>query len=197
VHSSCSTPLSGPSGDDAVGACARVCKGLVLATCWHGIRRASPPRPVTARPSASLVRPMRSNPSQLRSRSNAEPKVRGRAQRLLDDAHRAHAPRRYVLRALAWPTPTQRVSMSPTANTFKAGHRLRVQVSGSVHPRFARNLGTGEPLATATTLRASHHEILNDPDHASMLHLPRCTFSPRTTPSSSTGWRARRVVRGR
>jgi putative CocE/NonD family hydrolase len=71
-----------------------------------------------------------------------------------------------------------RVSMSPTANTFKAGHRLRVQVSGSMHPRFARNLGTGEPLATATTLRASHHEILDDPDHASVLHLPVCPFSP-------------------
>ena len=77
-----------------------------------------------------------------------------------------------------------RVSMSPTANTFKAGHRLRVQVSGSVHPRFARNLGTGEPLATATTLRASRHEILDDPDHASVLHLPLCTFSPATTPPS-------------
>ena len=65
-----------------------------------------------------------------------------------------------------------RVSMSPTANTFKAGHRLRVQVSGSMHPRFARNLGTGEPVASATTPRASHHEILDDPDHASGLDLP-------------------------
>jgi putative CocE/NonD family hydrolase len=94
-------------------------------------------------------------------------------------------------------TFTVRVSMSPTANTFKVGHRLRVQVSGSAHPRFARNLGRDERVATATTLRASHHEILDDPDHRSMLHLPVCTFSPRTAPSSSTGWRARRVVRGR
>jgi putative CocE/NonD family hydrolase len=65
-----------------------------------------------------------------------------------------------------------RVSMSPTANTFKAGHRLRVQVSGSAHPRFARNPGTGEPLATATTERGSRHEILDDRDHSSMLKLP-------------------------
>jgi putative CocE/NonD family hydrolase len=94
-------------------------------------------------------------------------------------------------------TFTVRVSMSPTANTFKAGHRLRVQVSGSMHPRFARNLGRDERVATATTSRASHHEILDGPDHRSMLHLPVSTFSPRTTPSSATGWRARRVVRGR
>ncbi len=68
-----------------------------------------------------------------------------------------------------------RVSMSPTANTFKAGHRLRVQVSGSAHPRFARNPGTGERLATATTLRGSRHEILDDLDHSSMLDLPVIT----------------------
>jgi putative CocE/NonD family hydrolase len=89
---------------------------------------------------------------------------------------------------------TVRVSMSPTANTFKAGHGLRVQVSGSMHPRFARNPGTGEPTATATTLRASRHEILDGPDHPSMLHLPVCTFNHRTAPSSSAGWRARRIV---
>jgi putative CocE/NonD family hydrolase len=71
---------------------------------------------------------------------------------------------------------TVRVAMSPTANTFKAGHRLRVQVAGSAHPRFARNLGTGEPLATATTLRVSRHEVLDDPDHRSALELPVTTM---------------------
>ena len=89
---------------------------------------------------------------------------------------------------------TVRVSMSPTAYMFKAGHQLRVQVSASAHPRFARNLGTDEPLATATTLRASRHEILDDPDHASMLDLPVITTS-RT--SSSAGWLARSVSPGR
>jgi putative CocE/NonD family hydrolase len=74
-------------------------------------------------------------------------------------------------------TFTVPVSMSPTANTFKVGHRLRVQVSGSMHPRFARNLGTDERVSTATTLRASRHQILHGPDHASMLHLPVCIFS--------------------
>jgi hypothetical protein len=44
------------------------------------------------------------------------------------------------------------VPMSATAHRFGAGHRLRVQVSGGAHPRFMRNTGTGEPLATATRL---------------------------------------------
>src|SRR5439155_3932329 len=40
----------------------------------------------------------------------------------------------------------------PTAHRFARGHRLRVQVSSGAHPRYARNTGTGEPLATATRL---------------------------------------------
>jgi uncharacterized protein len=44
------------------------------------------------------------------------------------------------------------VPMSATAHRFGAGHRLRVQVSGGAHPRFARNTGTAEQIATATRL---------------------------------------------
>jgi hypothetical protein len=44
------------------------------------------------------------------------------------------------------------VTMSATAHRFAAGHHLRLQISGGAHPRFARNTGTGEPLATATRL---------------------------------------------
>ncbi|MBV8464092.1 MAG: CocE/NonD family hydrolase, partial [Acidimicrobiales bacterium] len=40
------------------------------------------------------------------------------------------------------------ISMWPTANTFRAGHRIRLQVSSGAHPLYARNAGTGEPLAT-------------------------------------------------
>jgi putative CocE/NonD family hydrolase len=44
------------------------------------------------------------------------------------------------------------VPMSSTAHRFRQGRRLRVQVSGGAHPRFARNTGTAEQIATATTL---------------------------------------------
>jgi hypothetical protein len=56
---------------------------------------------------------------------------------------------------------TVRLELWPTAHRFGPGHRLRLQVSGGAHPRYARNLGTGEPLATATSMRTAtvtlHH----------------------------------------
>jgi uncharacterized protein len=38
----------------------------------------------------------------------------------------------------------------PTAYRFMHDHKLRFFVAGGAFPRYARNLGTGEPLATAT-----------------------------------------------
>ncbi|MFH8345242.1 CocE/NonD family hydrolase [Streptomyces sp. NPDC018045] len=61
------------------------------------------------------------------------------------------------------------VAMSPTAHTFAAGHRIRLQISGGAHPRFARNTGTGEPLATATRLVPVEITL----HHPSALVLPR------------------------
>lgn len=65
-----------------------------------------------------------------------------------------------------------RVELWPTAYRFRAGHRIRVQVSGGAHPRYARNPGTGEPLGTATTLRAGRREVFHDPDRPSAVLLP-------------------------
>ena len=65
-----------------------------------------------------------------------------------------------------------RISMWPTANTFKRGHRIRLQVSSGAHPLFVRNTGTGEPLATATRFSAADQEIFHDADHPSSLVLP-------------------------
>jgi len=57
----------------------------------------------------------------------------------------------------AWTEIT--AAMSSTAHRFGAGHRLRVQLSGGAHPRFARNTGTGEPIATATRLARVEIEV--------------------------------------
>lgn len=51
------------------------------------------------------------------------------------------------------------VPMSSAAHRFGAGRRLRVQLSGGAHPRFARNTGTGEPTATATATRLAGVDI--------------------------------------
>ncbi len=55
----------------------------------------------------------------------------------------------------------------PTAHRFRRGHRIRVQVSGGAHPRYARNPGTGADPATATTLVAADQEVLHDAEHPS------------------------------
>jgi uncharacterized protein len=51
-----------------------------------------------------------------------------------------------------------RVRLWPTAYRFAAGHRIRVQISGGAHPRFARNPGTaaglGEPSELVPVRRA-------------------------------------------
>ena len=65
-----------------------------------------------------------------------------------------------------------RVELWPTAYRFRAGHRMRLQVSGGSHPRFARNLGSGEPLATGTKLLASERTVFHDPERPSRLLLP-------------------------
>jgi predicted acyl esterase len=64
------------------------------------------------------------------------------------------------------------VPMSATAYRFRAGHRLRLQVSGGAHPRFARNTGTGEPWAAATRLAAVDLEIVHDAPDPGGLSLP-------------------------
>ena len=45
--------------------------------------------------------------------------------------------------------------MWATAHRFRQGHRLRLQVSSGAHPRWSRNLGTGEPLATGVSMAAA------------------------------------------
>ena len=55
---------------------------------------------------------------------------------------------------------------------FKAGHRVRLQVTSSCFPRWDRNLNTGDPLATATRMEVAHQTVFHDRDHPSRLVLP-------------------------
>ncbi|MFJ9417191.1 CocE/NonD family hydrolase [Streptomyces sp. NPDC101227] len=43
------------------------------------------------------------------------------------------------------------VPMSSTAHRFAVGHRIRWQISGGAHPRYARSSGTGQSPVDATT----------------------------------------------
>ncbi len=64
-----------------------------------------------------------------------------------------------------------RIDLWPTAYSFRKGHRLRLQVSSGAHPRYSRNLGNGEPLATATTFNIAHQNVFHDPTHPSAVYL--------------------------
>ncbi|MDB5529683.1 MAG: CocE/NonD family hydrolase [Devosia sp.] len=63
-------------------------------------------------------------------------------------------------------------TLHATAHAFLVGHRLRLQVSSGAHPRYARNLGTDEPVGTATTLVANDIEIFHDPQRPTAIALP-------------------------
>jgi putative CocE/NonD family hydrolase len=64
------------------------------------------------------------------------------------------------------------IEMWPTAYRFAGGHRVRLQVSSGAHPRFVRNLGSGEPLATGSTLKVADQTVFHDPAHPSAVLLP-------------------------
>jgi putative CocE/NonD family hydrolase len=55
------------------------------------------------------------------------------------------------------------VVLDPTAYRFRRGHRLRVQVAGGAFPRFARNHGTGDPIADAVATVPCRFEVFHDP----------------------------------
>jgi putative CocE/NonD family hydrolase len=65
-------------------------------------------------------------------------------------------------RRLAAATPagqTVRLTLDAVAHRFRAGGRIRVLVAGGWHPRYARNLGTGEPVTTGRQLRSATHAV--------------------------------------
>jgi putative CocE/NonD family hydrolase len=67
---------------------------------------------------------------------------------------------------------TVEVELWPAAHVFCRDHRIRVQVSSGAHPRFSRNLGAGEPLGSATTMRVAKQKVWHDADHPSAIVLP-------------------------
>ncbi len=59
----------------------------------------------------------------------------------------------------------------PTAYRITSGHRLQLIVASGAHPRFARNLGTGEPPSTATEMVTARQEIFHSASQLSMIKL--------------------------
>ena len=63
-------------------------------------------------------------------------------------------------------------ALYPTANRFRAGHRIRLDVSSSSYPRFDVNPNTGDPLWANAVTRVAVNTIHHDAAHPSHLTLP-------------------------
>ena len=64
------------------------------------------------------------------------------------------------------------IDLLATSNVFKAGHRIRLEVSSSNFPRFDRNTNTGGVIAEDTDLKPAVQTILHDAAHPSHVSLP-------------------------
>jgi len=64
------------------------------------------------------------------------------------------------------------VDLRATAQTFQAGHRLRVHVTSSDFPRYDRNLNTGGPFGEETRGQAARNAVFHDAARPSHLLLP-------------------------
>ena len=60
----------------------------------------------------------------------------------------------------------------PTANVFKKGHRIRVDISSSNFPRFDANPNTGEPLGLSRRMITADNTIHHSATYPSRIVLP-------------------------
>ncbi len=65
-----------------------------------------------------------------------------------------------------------RIYLYPTANVFKKGHRIRVDISSSNFPRFDLNPNTGEPLNQNRRLQTAVNSVEHNAAHPSRVLLP-------------------------
>jgi putative CocE/NonD family hydrolase len=66
----------------------------------------------------------------------------------------------------------------PTANVFKKGHRIRVDISSSNFPRFDANPNTGEPLGKNRRVQTADNTIWHDTVRPSHIVLPLAPARP-------------------
>ncbi len=64
------------------------------------------------------------------------------------------------------------IDLWATSNVFKAGHRIRLDVTSSNFPRWDRNPNTGHDFGADDELAVAHQTILHDRQHPSYIMLP-------------------------
>jgi putative CocE/NonD family hydrolase len=100
----------------------------------------------------------------------------GRSMTLTDGILRA---RHRDHRAGAPPSPIESgrpyeyaIDLWATSNVFRAGHRIRLDVTSSSFPRWDRNPNTGHELGVDAELRTARQHVLHDREHPSRVLLP-------------------------
>lgn len=63
------------------------------------------------------------------------------------------------------------IDLGPTATVFKAGHRVRLDISSSNFPNLARNLNTGGGFGDESRITVAKQTIMHNPGHPSFLEL--------------------------
>lgn len=74
-----------------------------------------------------------------------------------------------------------RIEPFPTANVFKKGHRIRIDISSSNFPRFDVNPNTGEPVGMSRRVVTADNAIFHTETKASHVVLP---IVPRASASN-------------
>jgi len=70
-----------------------------------------------------------------------------------------------------------RLELDAVGHRVPAGSRLRVVIAGGCHPRYARNLGTGEPFVTGERTVPATHTVHHGTGGSSKLVLPVAQLS--------------------
>jgi uncharacterized protein len=98
----------------------------------------------------------------------------GFCQRLCDGLVRARYREGFDRIALLEPNAVYefKIDLWSTSQVFKAGHRIRLEVTSSAFPKQDRNLNTGEPFATGTRMVTAENRVFHDARHPSRLILP-------------------------
>jgi uncharacterized protein len=98
----------------------------------------------------------------------------GFAQNLADNVQRLRYRNSAEKPELLEPGKIYKVSIDTgaTSNVFRAGHRLRLEISSSNFPRFDRNLNTAESPEHGSKFVKAENRIYHDADHPSAIILP-------------------------
>jgi putative CocE/NonD family hydrolase len=98
----------------------------------------------------------------------------GFARNLTDGIIRARYRDSFAAPSLLEPDAIYRyeIDLPETSNLFRAGHRIRVEISSSNFPRFDRNPNTGRRVAADGELRCAAQRVYHDGEHPSGIRLP-------------------------